>query len=103
MGKLQTAAQTTTPQQDQEAPTTASGELTGLQAELMRAQQLAGAGNAYVQDQLNQQAAGSVEAVRSATAEAVEVSQSPEAEVADVEQAIEEVEGAAALVKELGF
>ena len=92
MGKLQTAAQTTTPQQDQEAPTTASGELTGLQAELMRAQQLAGAGNAYVQDQLNQQAAASVEAVMATTAEAVEVTQSPEAEVADVEQAIEEVE-----------
>ena len=92
MGKVQTAAQTTTPQVDQEAPTTASGELTGLQAELMRAQQLAGAGNAYVQDQLNQQAAASVEAVQAATAEAVVVSQSPESEVADVEQAIEEVE-----------
>ncbi|MBK9648903.1 MAG: hypothetical protein IPO67_27770 [Deltaproteobacteria bacterium] len=92
MGKLQTAAQTTTPQQDQEAPTTASGELTGLQAELMRAQQLAGAGNAYVQDQLNQQAAASVEAVQAATAEAVEVTQSPEADLTDVEQAIEEVE-----------
>ena len=92
MGKLQSAAQTTTPQVDQEAPTTASGELTGLQAELMRAQQLAGAGNAYVQDQLNQQAAASVEAVQAATAEAVVVSQSPESEVADVEQAIEEVE-----------
>jgi hypothetical protein len=76
MGKLQTA-QTTTPQQDQEAPTTASGELTGLQAELMRAQQLAGAGNAYVQDQLNQQAAASVEAVQAATAEAVAVSRAP--------------------------
>ncbi len=87
MGKLQTAAQTTTPQQDQESPTTATGELTGLQAELMRAQQLAGAGNAYVQDQLNQQAMAPMQA---ATAEAVAVSQSPDVEVADVEQAIEE-------------
>ncbi|MCK6518612.1 hypothetical protein L6R46_26590 [Myxococcota bacterium] len=98
MGKRQTAAQTTTPQVDQESPNAATGELTGLQAELVRAQQLAGAGNAYVQDQLNQQAAASVEAVQAASAEAVAVSQSPEAEVADVEQAIEEakvaVEGA---------
>ncbi len=68
MGKLQTTTQTTAPQQDQEAPSAATEGLTGLQAELMRAQQLAGAGNAYVQDQLNQQAAASVEAVQAATA-----------------------------------